>query len=212
MMKRISGSRGALAAPIILLLLTGLSGCGSMEPLPSDTFYRLRISPGVKANSNEQQWTEKAIRVAKFRASGVHRERAIVFAESDQIVVKQHRYHLWLDSPERLLQDELVSYLRAARVAPAISAHELDDVGLEIKGQIRQMDHVITADGTSVVVALAFDLVRREPEKSLVLGAEYRESRTISGNEMGSVASAISDAVGVIFERFVTDAGDALRH
>ncbi len=135
-----------------------------------------------------------------------------MFAESDQIVVKQHRYHLWLDSPERLLQDELVSYLRAARVAPAISAHELDDVGLEIKVQIRQMDHVITADGTSVVVALAFDLVRREPEKSLVLGAEYRESRTISGNEMGSVASAISDAVGVIFERFVTDAGDALRH
>lgn len=212
MMKRINRSRGALAAPIILLLLAGLSGCGSMEPLPSDTFYRLRISPIVNANSNGQRWTENTIRVAKFRASGVHRERAIVFSESDQVVIKQHRYHLWFDSPERILQDELVSYLRAAGVSPAISAHELRDNGLEIKGQIRQMDHVIGTEGTSIVVALALDLVRREPEKSLVLGAEYRESRTISGNEMGSVAAAISDAVGVIFERFVTDAGDALRH
>ena len=152
------------------------------------------------------------VRVAKFRASGVHRERAIAYSESDQVVVKQHRYHLWIDSPERILQNELVSYLRAAGVAPTISASDLGNDGFEIQGQIRQMDHIIAADGASIVVALAFELVQQESEKLLVLGAEYRETRPTSSNDMAAVAVAMSDAVGVIFERFVADAGDALKH
>lgn len=209
-MKRIS-SRASLPVLSIVTLLTGLNGCGSMEPLPSDTFYRLKIDVPVAASSSSQQWTNKTVRVAKFRGSGVHRERAIAYSETDQVVVKQHRYHLWIDSPERMLQNELVSYLRAARVASAISSSSVNNEGLEIQAQIRQMDHVIATDGAGVVVALAFELVRQNSEKALVLGAEYRESQPISGNDMGTVAAAMSDVVGVIFERFVADASIALQ-
>ena len=211
-MKRISLPAHVSKLAVSALVLAGLSGCGSIQPLPSDTFYRLNIVPKVDARSDGQIWTDKTVRVAKFRASGVHRERAIAYTESDQVVVKQHRYHLWIDSPERILQNELVRYLRAVGVAPAITASDLGNDGFVIQGQIHQMDHVISADGARVVVAVAFELVQQDSGKALVLGTEYRESRPTSGSDMTAVAAAISDAVGIIFEQFVTDAGDALNH
>jgi len=191
-------------------LVIGLTGCGSMKPLPSDTFYRLKIERGVSEKAKGVMWTEKLLRVTKFHASGLHRERPIVYSDADQVVVKQHRYHLWIDSPERMLQHDLISYLRAARVAPGISGADLSGEGIEIQGRIRQMDQVIAADSTRVVVALAFDLIERGSDPTLVFGREYRESRMVSGGDMRAVAAAMSDAVGAIFERFAFDAGGAL--
>lgn len=212
MMKRIRSCARIAVPTLVVLLLVSLSGCGSMKPLPSDTFYRLKIAPLAPASTGGTQWTDNMVRVAKFRGSGVHRERAIAYSETDQVVIKQHRYHLWIDSPERMLQNELVSYLRAANVAPAISTSDFSNDGLEIQAQIRQMDHVVVTDGASIVVALALELVKKNAGKSLVLGKEYRESRSISGNDMSAVAVAMSDAVGVILERFVADASAALQH
>ncbi len=199
------------AVIIVALILVSVGGCGSMKPLPSDTFYRLKIGPPTPTNSITTSWTDDMVRVAKFRGSGVHRERAIAYTETDQVVVKQHRYHLWIDSPERMLQTELVSYLRAANVAPAISSSDMSSAGFEIQAQIRRMDHVLAADGAGVVVAFALELVERNAGKSFVFGKEYRESRSVSGNDMSAVAVAMSDAVGVIFERFTADAGAALQ-
>jgi len=212
MMKQIKSCMSMSPFSIIAILLVGLSGCGSMEPLPSDTFYRIKIATPAVSGSNSAQWTEKMVRVAKFRGTGVHRERAIAYSGDDQLVVKQHRYHLWVDSPEHILQNELVSYLRAAGVSPAVSTSALSNEGLEIRVQIHQMDHVVVTNGASAVIALAFEVVRKNSGEPLVLGKDYRESRSLSSSDMGAVAVAMSDAVGTIFERFVADATTALLH
>ncbi|HCU88787.1 MAG TPA: hypothetical protein DGR97_02530 [Gammaproteobacteria bacterium] len=204
-MKQIRFCAHVAALTFVSLVLLGLSGCGSLSPLPTDTFYRLKITPPEPKGSSETYWTEGFVRVAKFRGSGVHRERAIAYSEPNQVVVKQHRYHLWIDSPEHMLQKALVVYLRTANVAPLISSSDFGNDGLEIHVQIRQMDQVVTKNGADIVVALAFELVQRKGRKTLLLAKEYRESRSVSRDELSAVAMAMAEAIGVIFERFVAE-------
>lgn len=188
-----------------------LGGCGSMAPLPSDTFYRIQIDSPPRAGAITRPLTDQRIRVAKFHASGVHRERPIAFTEQGGIVVKQHRYHLWIDSPERMLQDELISYLRAIRASPKITAADLSGEGIEIRTWIRQMDRAVNGEASSAVVVLAFEVMSVGARDTLIFDREYQESRAVSGNDLNAVATAISAACAAVFERFVADLGGALR-
>jgi len=186
-----------------------LCGCGSMKPLPSDTFYRLNVHP--VSPDTAAPWSAETVRVAKFAASGVHRERAIAYSHTDEVVVKQHRYHLWIDSPERMLQNELVSYLRSASVAPLVTGSKIDGNRLEVRGRIDRMDMVVEPDTPGITVELHIEVVERGGGERLVLGREYRESRALDNDDMGAIASAMSDAVAAIFAQFTADAGEALR-
>jgi ABC-type uncharacterized transport system auxiliary subunit len=196
-------SRFSGLAPWLMVLV--LAGCGSMKPLPSDTFYRLNIVPAAGG----EPWTEKPIRVAKFRASGVHRERAIAYSTESDIAIKQYRYQLWIDSPERLLQNELFAYLRADRVAPAITESPTTG-GYEIRGTVRRFERIVEAGRVSVVVALAFEIVAPGSGETTVLAREYEESLAVESEEMTATATAMSRSVSSIFQRFVADARAAL--
>ena len=198
-----------LAAPLLAATLALLlSACGSMKPLPSDTFYRLNVpvaAPVVKT------WSELPVRVAKFSASGVHRERPIAYSGADSVVVGQHPYDLWIDSPERMLQNELVRYLRDAHVAPVVTGSSVTGAAVEVRGRIDRMDNVIESGAAGVVVELHLELALRGKRDAVVFARAYRESRTPAGSGMAAVASAMSEAVGAIFARFTADAGGALQ-
>lgn len=200
---------GSIAAAFALVLL---AGCGSLKPLPSDTFYRLDIKPQAGARGAAQPWTDKLIRITKFSASGVHRERPIVYSRVGGVVVQQHRYHLWIDSPERMLQQELIDYLREANVAPRISGSNVDGAGFEVRGEIRQMDQVTGDGGVKVVVIINFELIATESQRSLILGREYQQLLPVTGSDMSATALAMSAAVGEIFERFLVDATQAVQN
>ncbi len=193
-----------LAAAAVL----ALSACGSMKPLPSDTFYRLNVPGAAPASA---AWTELPVRVAKFDASGVHRERPIAYSGDGDVVVGQHRYHLWIDSPERMLQNELVRYLRDARVAPLVTGSSVSGPAIEVRGRIDRMDDIPAPDAPGVVVELHLELTVRGERSAIVFSRAYREPRTLSDRDMTAVAAAMSGAVGAIFAQFTADAGGALQ-
>jgi ABC-type uncharacterized transport system auxiliary subunit len=194
----------------IILMSLVLSGCGAMKPLPSDTFYRLRITAPTAGDTSRTPWTEHLIRVVKFRASGVHRERAIVYSGDASLVVQQHRHHLWVDSPERMLQQELIQYLRSIGVAPLVSSSESRGDGFEIRGEIRQMDQVMQDGGTRVTVGLAFELVSLSGQPRLILAREYQKSLVTNGKELIETADALSAAIEFVFAQFVGDVDELL--
>ncbi len=194
----------ALAAAAVL----ALAACGSMKPLPSDTFYRLNVPLAAPA---ARAWPGVPVRVAKFVASGVHRERPIVHSGADGVVVGQHRYDLWIDSPERMLQNELVRYLRDARVAPVVTGSSVSGKATEVRGRIDRMDHIAEAGNSAVIVELHLELVVRGQRDAVVFARAYRESRPLAGSTMAAVAGAMSAAVGAIFAQFTADAGGALQ-
>lgn len=202
---------GYKSAGVVGALVTGaltISGCGSMKPLPSDTYYRLNVEHASVENNH---WTDKSVRVAKFHASGIHRERAIVHTEIGKFAVNQHRYHLWIDSPERMLQQELISYLRAANVAPTITATDSHSGDLEVVGRVRQFEQVTDGATIEAVVAIDMELSRVDAPRRLVISREYRETLSVAGDEIESTAAAMSAALAAVFKRFVTDATAALQ-
>ncbi len=206
-MRNDSMNRRSMAA-LFAVAVIALTACGSMKPLPSDTFYRLNVPPAQPA---EQAWPTVPVRVAKFAASGVHRERPIAYAGADSVVVGQHRYDLWIDSPERMLQNELVRYLRDARVASVVTGSSVSGAAIEVRGRIDRMDNIVAPGEPGVVVELHLELVLRGQRDAVVFARAYRESRTPVDSTMTAVASAMSGAVGAIFARFTADAGGALQ-
>lgn len=197
-----------VTAPLVAAAVLVLGACGAMKPLPSDTFYRLNVPP---ATSAAQAWSGAPVRVAKFAASGVHRERPIVHTSADSVVVGQHRYDLWIDSPERMLQNELVRYLRDARVAPVVTGSSVAGKAIEVRGRIDRMDNLIESGEPGVVVELHLELVVRGQREAVIFARAYRELRTPAGSTMAAVAGAMSEAIGAIFARFTADAGGALQ-
>lgn len=203
--ERIRRSAATAFAAISVVLL---AACGTMKPLPGDSFYRLNIP---LASPVAQAWSTTPLRVAKFAASGVHRERPIAFSAADNVVVGQHRYDLWIDSPERMLQNELVRYLRDARVAPVVTGSSLSGTAIEVRGRIDRLDNIVESGAPAVIVELHLEVVVRGQRDAVIFARAYRESRTPAGTGMAAVASAMSEAVGAIFAQFTADAGGALQ-
>lgn len=197
-----------VTAALLTVAVLALGACGGMKPLPSDTFYRLNIPSAAPV---AQAWSGKPVRVAKLTASGIHRERPIAYSGADSVVVGQHRYDLWIDSPERMLQNELVRYLRDAQVAPIVTGSSVSATAIEIRGRIDRMDNIVESAEPGVIVELHFELVIRGQRDAVVFARAYRESRTPAGSTMAAVAGAMSEAVGAIFARFTADAGGALQ-
>jgi len=195
-------------AALVTVAVIALTACGSMKPLPSDTFYRLNVPPAQPA---AQAWPAVPVRVAKFSASGVHRERPIAYSGADSVVVGQHHYDLWIDSPERMLQHELVRYLRDAHVASVVTGSSISGAAIEVRGRIDRMDNIVAPAGPGVVVELHLELVLRGQRDAVIFARAYRESQTPADSTMTAVAGAMSGAVGAIFARFTADAGGALQ-
>ncbi|MFT4560410.1 MAG: ABC-type uncharacterized transport system auxiliary subunit [Gammaproteobacteria bacterium] len=193
-----------------ILIIALLPACGALKPLPSDRHYQLGVNH-LSASVDSSRWTEEPIRVAKFQANGVHRERSIVRSESGKFAVQQLRYDLWVDSPERMLQTELVSYLRAANVAPVVSTSNVHRSGYEIAGRILRFEQVVDGDGTSIAVVLGLELAALKSPPTLVLAREYEEIAAAGNGDIEASVASISAAIETIFRRFVADAGTTLR-
>lgn len=207
--KMLANSGWSYAKLAAILGFVILPACGALKPLPSDRFYQLSVNH-LGANSSTSPWTAQSVRVAKFQADGVHRERSIVRSESGKFVVRQHRYDLWVDSPERMLQQELVSYLRAANVAPLVSTSNVHQSGYEISGKILRFEQVVDGDYTGVAVVLDLELAALKSPPTLLLAREYEEISSIVNDDIEASVAAISVAIEKIFRRFIADAGTAL--
>ena len=56
--------------------------------------------------------------VSRFNSDGLYADRAVVYTEDDaEMVLQQYHYHFWSESPQTLLQAELVEWLRAANLS-----------------------------------------------------------------------------------------------
>ena len=200
---KLSGAAGRAA---LALFVIAVCGCGAMEPLPSDTYYRLDILSDPSADlSAGMRWTDKPVQIKKFKGNGVLRERQIAYSDADEYVVRQHQYEMWIDSPEYLLQSELVSYLRARAVSPMIGVSKPGPHRLEIQGRILQLDEIRDGDSVRVAVRLAFEVEVPGNGGGLLLGREYAETRNVGERQMSATAAAMSSAVRMIFDRFNND-------
>ena len=145
--------------------------------------------------------------VTQLEAEGLLRERPLLYSATGSATeMQQHDYHYWMDPPPRMLQLQLVDYLRASGLAQSVVTPELRiEADYEVSGRIKRLERLLGGGPTRVVVELELSLVARATNELIVIGTYSAEA--IAGDDgVESSVLALNRALGQVFERFLADA------
>lgn len=186
----------------VATLAVVLAGCGSFSAPPKDRFYRLSAAPVTALDPAAPAGEGPLVYVAPFEASGLHAERALVFAYDDGTSLEQHGYHFWIDSPRMLLQQALASTL-AAEAGARVSTQATPDAGVVVRGRIERFEQ--TEDGSGADVALVLAAYEGTRASTPFLERGYARSAQASGKGVGPSVAAIDQATTEILAAFARE-------
>ncbi len=206
---------------LLVLALAGLTGClGSAPPVPRDHYYRVLVAPPTQGAASRSAAGQSASRpsatgimfpgvlsVAPLDADGLLRERPLLYSATGRAhEMQQHDYHYWMDPPPKMLQAQLVDYLRASGLAKAVITPELRvRPDYEITGRLKRFERLLGGGPTRVVAEVELALVETAPKQLLVV--ETYSAEVVAGNDsVEASVRALAQALTGIFERFLADA------
>ncbi len=178
-----------------------LWSCAS-GPAPIDHYYQ--IDAGVP-DAPVARKLEGNLQVDRFRTDALTGERQLLYKETaDASEIRQHSYQRWSDPPAILLQTELISFLSVAAAADTvISATARVRPDYVVSGRIRDFERVLEPEVRAVVeIQLA---VTSAAGERILVNHSYREERAAANSTIAASAVAFSEAVHIIFERFLAD-------
>ncbi len=211
---------------LIVLALAGLTGClGSAPPIPRDHYYRVMVAPPSRTAASQTASIEGAtipgrpgsgadivafpgvLSVAQLEAEGLLRERPLLYSTTGSATeMQQHDYHYWMDPPTRMLQLQLVDYLRASGLARSVVTPDLRiKADYEVNGRIKRLERLLGGGPARVVVELELSLVARTKNELIVIGT-YSAEAIADNDAVESSVLALNQALGQVFERFLADA------
>ncbi len=191
-----------------LILAAALSGClGATPPLPRDHFYRVSVQAPLGAAA----FFPGTISVAPIEAEGLLRERPLLYSDSGAHEVQQHDYHYWTEAPPRMLQTQLVDYLRSSGAATSVITPDLRlPADYEVTGRIRRLERLLQDGGTRVVAELELAMTV-DNGRNLVVVQSYGREIEAENDSVEASVQALDTALSDIFTRFVADAGKRSR-
>ena len=189
-----------------LVLAVGLSGClGSAPPVPADHYYRFLVSE--PAGAPARRAFPGVISVTAFAGDGLLRSRPILFAAGeDPHQIRQHNYHYWADPPTRLVQGEMVAYLRRAGLADAVVTPDMQiNADYELQGRVKRLERLLGDGRARIAVEIELAVIRLRDRK-LMMSKSYTADRDSGDDSVNASVLAMSQALGGIFEDFRRDA------
>jgi cholesterol transport system auxiliary component len=195
----------ALIAPL-------LAGCmGSAPPVPRDHYYRLLV-PGP-AETRADTPFPGVMSVEPLKADGLLRERPLLFSESGaSYEVQQHDYHYWTDTPPRMLQDQMVSYLRRSGIAGSVVTPDMRiRPDYQVSGKAKRMERLLGGGPPRVYVEIELALVRLA-DGALVMVDSFAEEEPVSDDSVDASVRALNRATRRVFDRFLTEAVSSASH
>ncbi len=201
---------------LLVLALAGLTGClGSAPPVPRDHYYRVLVAPPTQDNASQSASRQGAtgitfpgvLSVAPLDADGLLRERPLLYsATGDAHEMQQHDYHYWMDPPPKMLQAQLVDYLRASGLAKAVITPDLRvRPDYEITGRLKRFERLLGGGPTRVVAEIELAMIETGRNQLLVIETYSAEIASLDESVEASVI-ALDQALARIFERFLADA------
>lgn len=184
-----------------LVLLFILAACAPQPPVPEDNFYRL---PGAKLTTGHKQLFDE-IAVKRFDTDGLHSERALLYSDAEQpLQLHQYHYHHWVDSPPRLLQEHIISALRSAGIAAAVTNYDpANRRSVRLGGKIRSFEHIKSGNSATVVIDLE---LRMDDTKGMPLVLkDYHIKLAAKSAQPHDLVTAYGQALTTIYEQFVTE-------
>ncbi|MEQ8234719.1 MAG: ABC-type transport auxiliary lipoprotein family protein [Gammaproteobacteria bacterium] len=193
------------AARIVALLLsvTLLAACGTVSAPPRDQFHRLVPQELTVRPGGEPAGTSPIV-VPPFSASGLHGQRALLYAAADGTTLEQYGYHFWIDSPRLLLQRGLAAHLRHALDARVMNEPGPRE-GVIVRGHVHRFERVADQNGAdAAVVSLGFD-VFESGETVPALSRTIERRKELAGDDIAGYVAATSAATREIFDEFARD-------
>lgn len=187
----------------LILFVPLLAGClGSAPPVPRDHYYRLLVpTPQQSAGAVPLP----GIMVVDLpQADGLLRERPLLYSESgESYELQQHHYHYWNDAPPRMLQDQMVTYLRRSGVSGQVVTPDMRiRADYQVSGKVRRLERLLGGGPPRVFVEIELALMRLSDEKVLVV--ETFSAEEPAGDESVDAAIvALNRATAEIFDRFL---------
>lgn len=182
------------------LMLIALAACAQPE-VPDDRYYRLQtVAPAAPLGTPILPGT---LQVDRFVVDGLAGRSQIVYVvDGNGHELQTYHYHHWTEPPAILLQDEFITYLRAAKVADQVVTPELRvDVDHVLTGKVKRFEHV-TGSAPKAVVELELG-VRRVSDGKLVYLTDERAEAAAANQTVGAGVAAMNAALGEIFARVV---------
>lgn len=197
-------ARRALLLGLAFSLAFTLAGCfGSAPPVPKEQYFRLISSNEAVAIGNPLDGT---VEIPPFQAEGVMGERPLLFTRDGGMKLEQRNYAYWTDPPPAMLRDQLIAYLRAAKLAPQVVPSELR-VGAKyrVEGRIKRLEQ---NDGAKngAVIALDLALIDKTSD-SIVASGTYEVATDASGPNIDDAVHALNTGLNEIFAKFIADLG-----
>ena len=175
----------------------------AQDPIPQDNFYRLGSPAAVAPAPAPLRGT---LEIERFRAEGLGAGRAIVYSRTDQpLRLNEYNYHFWAEPPAVLLQEQLVAYARAARLAERVVTPEMRIEAQQVlTGRIVRLEQVLGPQ-PQVIVSLEIALRQVGSDRPPLLGT-YERVEPAADASVGAAVVAVDRALNHIFSRFIADA------
>lgn len=190
----------------IIILASLLSGCfGSGEVVPQNHYYHLADISGDVTQLNRPFGV---IAVAPLRSDALHHDRMILYSlQSAPLMVNTYYYHQWTSAPGKLIQENLIDYLRDVDFAKVIVRYgERTHIDGEITGYIQRFERIIGDGKSSVAVRLELSFLPRGDGGQLhAITRVYSANKQALDNSMESTIVAFSAALQEIYKHFVAD-------
>ena len=176
-----------------------LASCMTSPPAPAENYYRLRPDQPVAAGATHQPMT---IRVRRFTADGMLRERAMLYSDDDgHRVLKQHAYHYWMDAPASLLHDYWSARLQ---VTGATQVGQSLTTDFALHGRLRRMERLLGNGGVEIALNVELSL-RATATGTEVLQRNYEVIQRASSDRVLDSVKAFETALQTIHAQFVVD-------
>ena len=189
------------------MLLVGVAalvfGCAQPE-VPAGKFYRIYAEqPNDSGGSGPR--LDGVLVVRPFLADGLVSERLLVFGEASAVgSMQQYHYHSWTESPTRMVQEQLVTYLRGAAVAEEVITPEMRvDARYELSGKIRRFEQ-IRGESPQIIVELEFGLLEPRAGRLLIV-KNYRAQVACEDESIDAAVLGFNAAISQVFEDFLED-------
>jgi ABC-type uncharacterized transport system auxiliary subunit len=173
---------------LVIVVAAALGGCLGAAPLvPRDHYYRILVTVPTGAAGRH---LPGVVSVPPLEADGLLRERPLVFsAKGRPYEMQQHDYHFWTEPPPRMLQGQLVDYLRRSGLARSVVTPDLRlRPDFQVRGRIKRLERLLGSGASLVSVELELGLIELAEDRLLVLDSYAVDLPA----EDGSIESSIT--------------------
>lgn len=186
---------------IIPLFMTLLYGCSGGATVPDKNYYRLPDPVPARAD----KMLPASISVERFTSDGIHGERAVLYSDdSDAVRINKYHYSFWTNTPPLMMQDHLISYLRAAGAAKTVLPEEsVQASDYRIFGYVRRFEQLLKDGESSVVVSVELRVATKD--RRWILVKDYTETVGAGNDSIELAAKAFHKALNTIYSSFLKD-------